>query len=112
MKAFIPLLALALFLNSCNYKKIDTPAPVINTVKAGEKFYIPLPEDHRTGYMWQLSNEYDRQTLDYLASVFHGNEKGVYFNFAGAKPGKTTLNFTLIKYQDTTETRSYVIEVK
>lgn len=112
MKLLIPSLALAMFFTSCNYKKIDSPAPAVNTVEAGEKFYIPLPEDHRTGYMWQLSNEYDTKTLDYLSSVFHGNEKGVYFNFAGIKPGKTTLNFTLMKYHDTTEVKSYVIEVK
>lgn len=91
---------------------MDQPAPFANTVKVGEKFYIPLPENHTTGYMWQLSNAYDTKTLDYLVSVFHGNEKGVYFNFMGIKPGKTTLNFTLIKYQDTSEVRSFVIHVE
>ncbi len=112
MKVFIAFLLPALVFASCNYKKIDSPSPVINTVKSGEKFYIPLPENHTTGYMWQLSNEYDSKTLGYLSSVFHGNEKGVYFNFMGENPGKTTLNFTLVKYHDTTEVRSYVIEVK
>lgn len=112
MKAIIPFLLAVLFFASCNYKKVDSASPAVNTVKKGEKFYIPLPEDHTTGYMWQLSNEYDTKTLDYLSSVFHGNEKGVYFNFAGGIPGKTTLNFTLVKYHDTTEVRSYIIEVK
>jgi predicted secreted protein len=112
MKAFVPLLLPILFFISCDYKKIDSSAPAVNTIKNGEKFYIQLPEDHTNGYMWQLSNAYDNTALDYLGSVFHGNEKGVYFNFAGGKPGKTTLNFTLIKYHDTTDVRSYVIEVK
>ena len=112
MKSISLILFASLLLISCNYKKIDQPAPNINTVDAGEKFYIPLPEDHRTGYMWQLSKEYNTNMLDYLVSVFHGNEKGVYFNFMGLKPGRTTLNFTLIKYQDTTDTRSFIIDVK
>ncbi len=101
-----------LLFTSCNYKKVDQTAPFVNPIESTEKFYIPLPENHTTGYMWQLSNQYDNSTIDYLGSVFHGNEKGVYFNFRGLKPGRTTLNFTLIKYQDTSDVKSFVIDVK
>lgn len=79
--------------------------------KAKKKFYINLPENHQTGYMWQLSNSYDTKKLNYITSVFHGNDKGVYFYFEGINKGKTTLDFTLIKYRDTSETKSFIIEI-
>jgi hypothetical protein len=61
--------------------------------------------------MWQLSNTYDTKALDYFGSVFHGNEKGAYFNFLTLKPGKTTLNFSLIKYRDTLESKQFIIKI-
>ena len=97
---------------SCSFKQIDKVAPAENTISKGEKFRITLPENHTTGYMWQMNNEYDSNILDYYGSVFHGNEKGVDFNFDAIKKGKTTLNFTLIKYRDTAEVKQFIIEVQ
>ena len=106
--AIIPIL----FVTSCSYKQADKVAPLENIIVKGEKFRITLPEDHTTGYMWQMNNEYDAKILDYYGSVFRGNEKGVDFNFTALKKGKTTLNFTLIKYRDTSEVKQFIIDVK
>jgi len=44
--------------------------------------------------------------------VFRGNEKGVDFNFTALEKGKASVNFALIKYNDTTEVKQFVIDVK
>jgi len=110
MKAFL-IIFLAFLMTSC-MQQVNKPSPEINTVKKGSTFYINLPENHTTGYLWQLSPKFDNQILDYINSVFHGNEKGVHFNFEAVASGKTRLDFTLIKYRDTTEVQSFIIEVQ
>ena len=112
MKFSILAIISILFATSCSYKQADKVAPLENIIVKGEKFRITLPEDHTTGYMWQMNNEYDSKILDYYGSVFRGNEKGVDFNFTALKKGKTTLNFTLIKYRDTSEVKQFIIDVK
>lgn len=79
---------------------------------ANTNFSINLPENHSTGYLWQLKNSYDTHTVEYINAVWHGNEKGVFFNFESREKGKTELIFDLIKYKDTTETKTFIIEVK
>ena len=96
----------------CSYQQVDKIAPFENSISNGEKFRITLPENHTTGYMWQINNTYDDKVLDYYGSVFRGNEKGVDFNFTAIKKGKATVNFTLIKYQDTSEVKQFIIDVK
>lgn len=110
MKLMFFILSSLLFISCID--QVNKPSPEVNLVEIGKKFYINLPEDHTTGYMWQLSNSYDDNTLTYLSAVFHGNEKGINFNFEGLEKGKTTLNFTLIKYHDTSDVKSFIIEVK
>lgn len=100
----------SLLICSCTHQ-VTKLAPEVNVVENGKKFFINLPENHTTGYMWQLSNAYDAQKLNYLNAVFHGNEKGVNFYFEGLEKGKTTLDFTLIKYHDTSSVKSYIIEI-
>jgi hypothetical protein len=68
--------------------KLRQEAPSENHFSRGEKFRITLPENHTTGYMWQLNNNYDTKVLDYYGSVFHGNEKGVDFNFKTLEKGQ------------------------
>jgi hypothetical protein len=74
------------------------PLPDINTVKINAKFIVNLPENHTTGNMWQLSNDYNNDKIDYMSSVWHGNEKGVNFNFETKQTGEAVLNFALIHY--------------
>lgn len=106
------LVILITTLTGCSYQEIKNEAPTTNDVKSGEKFRITLPENHTTGYMWQLNNNFDNKVLDYYGSVFHGNEKGVDFNFKTLNKGKTTLNFALIKYRDTSATKQFIVDVK
>lgn len=112
MKKMIISSVCALFLIGCSYQQADKIAPLENSVNKGEKFRITLPENHTTGYMWQINNTFDSKTLDYYGSVFRGNEKGVDFNFTALETGKATVNFALIKYNDTTEIKQFIIDVR
>lgn len=112
MKKIIILTAFSLFVISCSYQQADKVAPLENVINKGEKFRITLPENHTTGYMWQINNTFDSKILDYYGSVFRGNEKGVDFNFTALEKGKASVNFALIKYNDTTEIKQFIIDVK
>ena len=112
MKTISTLLLIIITLSGCSYEQARKEAPSENQFSRGEKFRITLPENHTTGYMWQLNNQYDTKVLDYYGSVFHGNEKGVDFNVKTLEKGKVTLNFALIKYHDTTEVKRFIIDVK
>ena len=83
-----------------------------NHIKRGERFRISLPENHATGYMWQINSNYNRNVLDYYGSVFRGKEKGVDFNFRALKTAKSKLNFALIKYLDTVEVKEFIIDIQ
>ncbi len=102
----------SLLLISCSYQQADKVAPLENVINKGEKFRITLPENHSTGYMWQINNTFNDKVLDYYGSVFRGNEKGVDFNFTALEKGKASVNFALIKYNDTTEVKEFIIDVK
>lgn len=106
------LFIFAFLTSSCAYQQANKEAPSENQFSRGEKFRITLPENHTTGFMWQINNNFDSKVLDYYGSVFHGNEKGVDFNFKTLEKGKVVLNFALIKYRDTTEVKQFIIDVK
>lgn len=112
MKKIIVLIATSLFTLGCSYQQASKEAPLENSIHKGEKFRITLPENHTTGYMWQINNTFNDKVLDYYGSVFRGNEKGVDFNFTALETGKATVNFALIKYNDTTEVKQFIIDVK
>lgn len=113
MKSFSFLIICLCFAASCsNSKTVSLEAPQKNELKSGEEFTIQLPENHTTGYLWQLTKSYNSQTIDYLNSVWHGNDKGVYFNFKTLEKGTSELNFSLIKYKDTLEKKTFIINVK
>ncbi len=107
------LLLISPLVFSCNKSEsVSKAAPAVNILPVNTKFNINLPENHTNGYLWQLNNTYDINSVDYINSVWHGNEKGVVFNFESREKGKTELEFNLIKYKDTLETKVFVIEVK
>lgn len=112
MKTYIFTFLVLLVLSSCSYQQATKEAPSENSIQIGEKFRITLPENHTTGYMWQINSNYDSKVLDYYGSVFRGNEKGVDFNFRTLEKGKATLNFALIKYRDTSAVKQFIIDVQ
>lgn len=107
------LLTISIIAFSCsNSQSISDTAPAENSVAVNTKFNINLPEKHDSGYLWQLRNGHDTGPVDYMSSVWHGNEKGVVFNFEGRTKGKAELVFDLIKYKDTLESKTFIVEVK
>lgn len=75
MKNLLTLLFAIILLSSCSYQQVRQEAPTENHFSRGEKFRITLPENHTTGYMWQMNNNFDTKVLDYYGSVFHGTRK-------------------------------------
>ena len=96
---------------SCSLKQIKSESPEINNIILNDKYKINLPEEHSSGYLWQLSENYDKNIIDNLNTVWHGNEKGVDFNFNTLAIGQTTLNFVLRKHNDTTEIKHFVVNI-
>jgi predicted secreted protein len=101
----------ALLLFSCNKMqtvKINDAQPVY--VKCNKKFRINLPEDHRSGYTWQL-NDHDKSLVAHMNTVWEGNDNGVYFYFETIKPGLLVLNFTSRKYDDVNSIKEFSIKI-
>lgn len=110
MKAFY-LIITVFVLTNCRPKALEMEAPEINSVKPGTKFRVNLPEDHRTGYTWQLKEGFDKSVVMDLSAVWHGNEKGIDFNFNGLAQGQTTLTFVERKYTDTLHVKSFIVKI-
>ena len=101
---------LFLFFISCSYNTIYKIAPEVNEIKKGERFTIILPENHAENFYWKLK-DHDETVLDYMGGVWHGNEKGIYFNFASKRPGTDSLKFTQYKMQDSVKSVVYIVRV-
>lgn len=95
---------------SCSYKNINVEAPSINEIKINEKFKINLPENHTDGYTWQQTN-LQLNCLNSKGEVWHGNEKGIDFNYHALQVGVDTLFFVKRKYDDTLMTKKFIIKV-
>lgn len=107
----LPTIALVCLLTACRLQPVDAPSPAVNTVVKGEKFRITLPEEHRSGYLWQLAGGNEEMLLKDLGAVWHGNEKGVDFNYQALATGQATLTFYKRKYTDTSEIRSFILKI-
>jgi predicted secreted protein len=102
----------AFFLCACSNMqtiKVNDAQPA--KVELNKKFRVNLPEDHNTGYTWQL-NEHDQTMIDHYNTVWEGNSNGVYFYFVALKPGLTSLNFTSRKYNDVNSIKEITIKVE
>lgn len=97
---------------SCSYKKAEFTAPAVNEFVKGEKFRINLPEIHSDGYLWHIQQNKKLNAIEHVNSVWHGEKKGVDFNFKALNSGTDTLNFAFIKYRDTLKTVCFIIKVK
>lgn len=108
----IIIFTLILFIFSkCSFHEVKNEAPEKNEVKKGSKFKISLPEDHTTGYTWQLSQDFNQKLVYNTNAVWHGNKKGIYFNFEALQTGETVLKFVNRKYTDTANVKSFIIKI-
>lgn len=96
---------------SCSTRIADREAPWVNEIPRNTQFIIKLPEDHTQGYNWQLSQDYDPSVIRQINEVWHGNEKGIYFNLKTLSKGETTLFFIKRKYTDTLDTKRFTIRI-
>jgi predicted secreted protein len=112
MKRILLLLIPVFLLLSCSYQKLEfeKESGKYNKVKAGKKFCIDLPEDHKTKYYWGIKHEYDKKVISYITSIFHGTY--VEFNFEALSPGKTEITFYFAGYQDIAQTKTFLVEVE
>ena len=106
------LFAAILGLVSCGSPAIELESPAVNKVEAGKKYHIQLPEDHQTGYTWQLSDGYDKHMINLMNVVWHGPEKGVLFHLSTLASGQTTLTFVSRKYNDTNAVKCYIVKIE
>ncbi len=111
MKYLIQLLFFILFFYNCGYTQLKNEAPQINTIKVNKKFKINLPEEHKSGYMWQLSDNYNKKPVEHLNAVWRGNEKGIDFNFKALSIGQVTLCLVKRKYIDTIDYKTFIVNV-
>lgn len=102
---------LLLFLSNCSDLELKNEKPAINEVILGTKFKIVLPEDHRTGYLWQLNQDYNKTNIRQINEVWHGNEKGIYFHLEALSEGETELTFISRKYTDTADIKRFIVKI-
>jgi hypothetical protein len=64
--------AVFVFLVSCSLQEVKEISPTVNRVNNNSRFRINLPEEHTSGYLWQLKSNYDMTKIIQLNSVWHG----------------------------------------
>mgnify|MGYP006912543657 CR=1 FL=1 len=100
-----------LLFSSCRPKKIDRESPELNFVKKGSKFRVNLAEKPSNGESWVLRQDFNIKVLDQISTIWHGDEKGLDFNFFAADTGQTGLHFALIKYRDTLDVKTFIVKI-
>ncbi len=114
MSKFITGFSFLFFLiifQGCSQIELNKESPEINHIPENTKFKIILPEDHRTGYIWQLQQNYDSTVIERINEVWHGNDKGIYFNLKSLATGQATLTFISRKYTDTADIKHFIVKI-
>ncbi len=96
---------------ACRYQPASKPFPETNDFKVGEKLRVNLPENHTKSENWLLTGA-TPQGVNLINAVWHGNEKGIDFNFEAKTVGVDTLQFILRRVNDTIATRQVIIRVQ
>lgn len=104
------MLFLLFILQACSYQEVNLPFPQSNEIKKGKKFCVILPENHNGTAFWHVTQK-NFVAVESLNSVWHGNEKGIYFNFLAKNSGVDTLYFFKRQMQDTVEEAKYIVKV-
>ena len=113
-KKYTLILCSLLFIGGCSYKKVefDSKSGKTNTVKVGKKFTVTLIENHVNNYFWVLKQNSNNAIVEYWGSVYHGEKSGeVDFNFEALHEGTTELTFNLNHFKDSSDTKTFTIEV-
>jgi predicted secreted protein len=105
------LSSLPLLFFSCSTNFIKKEAPQVNEVSLGSDFTINLPENHNDGYTWQMSDIGQSHLIEIKTVVWHGNEKGIYFNFKALNKGQLELRFIKRKYVDTAFVKCFIVKI-
>ena len=111
MKKLSGFIIVLFIFSGCSLPELKKEAPAINEIPANTKFRIILPEDHTSGYIWQLKQDYDQNVINQINEVWHGNEKGIYFNLKALATGQTTLTFISRKYTDTADVKHFIVKI-
>jgi len=96
---------------SCGVKELEKPSPFTNNIKPGESFCVKLPEDHTKAELWGMAQSYNQRVVENVNTVWHGNDKGIYFHFKGKNKGQTQLVFFKRKFADTIEKKAFTVKV-
>lgn len=107
---YLKVLTLVL-LSACRHEPLAGEAPAVNEVRTGKKFAVNLPENHSKAQLWHLVDNYDKNKVRNLGTVWHGNEKGIDFNFQALAAGNVTLTFVQRTYADSTSSTSYLLRI-
>lgn len=111
MKNSLLVIAILLVLaGGCRYQETAVDYPGVNTFKRGEKFRVNLPENHTNKENWLITSEHF-SSAKHLNAVWHGNEKGIDFNFEAIRAGTDTLTFVLRQVQDTVRQHRVIVQV-
>jgi hypothetical protein len=98
-------------LSGCRYSPVVFECPDENRIRLGKRFMMNFPEEHASGYLWQLAPGHDNSKIMQLNTTWHGDETGVDFNFKAIDTGVTTLSFFKRKFNDTTDIRCYRVRI-
>jgi predicted secreted protein len=82
-----------------------------NQVKVGQEFSLYMKEEPGQGATWHLKDDFDHATADYLGSIWHGQDKGIAFNFRALKEGLVELHLAKRKYKDTLEVKHVNVKI-
>ena len=115
LKYFLIVFSFIAFVGCDNRIRIESNSSEEQTIeiKKGERFYINLPEDHSTGYIWFLNQDYNKfGKIDYVAAVFHSTNKGnIDYSFETKNDAYAEMHFYLVKYRDTLEHKKFKVRV-
>ena len=96
---------------ACSTNFIKKEAPSVNEVTVDNDFTINLPENHNDGYTWQMSDNDGGDLIELKTTVWHVNEKGIYFNFKALRQGQLQLRFIKRKYVDTSSVKCFIVKI-
>jgi hypothetical protein len=97
---------------SCGTKETLKESPHVNVINSGQEMLIILPENHEQGATWNIAEGHNSLVVRVVNSVWHGNEKGIYFHLKALQPGEDSLILVKRFFTDTIDLKRFNIRVK